>query len=130
MKVIDEGHSYLLQNFDNDGKSEPECYLYFVKREGEKYPGNEGSHPGTIMQEAIRAIINRCRYVNAQKWNRHTDNVIGDMQMALWRLEVRHMTLHGGSGFPYPPEIIASISFCLKCGHIMCYCDEELKVYE
>lgn len=38
----------------------------FVKREGEHFPGNVGHYPGTTMQEVLRVLIDRAKYVNSQ----------------------------------------------------------------
>src|SRR5258707_13345918 len=40
--------------------------LQFVKREGEGYPGNIGHHEGTTMQEVLRVLIDRAKYINGQ----------------------------------------------------------------
>lgn len=62
MKVLDQGHKYQLDTLD--GK-EPEI-LTFVKREGDKYPGNVGSYSGTTTQEVLRVLIDRTKYVDKQ----------------------------------------------------------------
>jgi hypothetical protein len=59
MKVLEAGHKYELLSLDG---GEPQI-LTFVKREGEGYPGNVGHHPGTTLQEVLRAEIDRGMYV-------------------------------------------------------------------
>ena len=71
-RVIDPGHVYDLRRLDGPGVER----LTFVKREGPRYPGNVGKHPGTTMQEVIRALIDRAEYVNAQIPNAETEAAI------------------------------------------------------
>jgi len=55
MKVIDPGHTYLLQRYDLKRCNSPLFEkVQFVKRTGTKYPGNTKTQPGTIIQEALR----------------------------------------------------------------------------
>lgn len=60
MTVIDPGHEYLMDSLDGEQTNR----LVFVKRQGVKYPGNVGAHPGTTMQEVLRALLERLKYVN------------------------------------------------------------------
>ena len=73
MKVIDPGHSYLLRSYDGGGPSR----LTFVKRcdPPEKYPGNWNAHPGTQIQEVLRALMERCQYINNQIPSEQTEEV-------------------------------------------------------
>ena len=123
METLDSGHSYLLTSFDG-GAPIP---LRFVKRNvpKEKYPGNDSAYPGTLMQEVLRALIERGEYVNNQFPCRQTEEVIGHFAQALWLLEQRHAERHG-----LPDEIneidlesVATVPFCARCGHIACFCD-------
>jgi len=116
MKVIDSGHIYLLDKLDSLEKTE----LVFVKRMGEKYPGNENAHPGTNMQEVIRALIDRCKYVNKQIPAKETSYAIKHLRDALIYLEMRAARRHGRawSGWDnIDPELVP---YCSKCGHIGC----------
>lgn len=52
MRVVDPGHVYDLVSLDGGQVHR----LTFVKRLGERYPGNVGfPHAGTNMQEVLRA---------------------------------------------------------------------------
>lgn len=62
MKVIDPGHHYGLAVLDGEPNGSES--LLFVKRQGEKYPGNTFHHHGTTLQEVLRACCERLRYVN------------------------------------------------------------------
>lgn len=121
MKVIDPGHTYALDVLDGESSTEPEI-LRFVKREGEGYPGNVGHHPGTNMQEVIRALIDRVKYLNAQipDWQRNR-NVLDHLRQAIYYLEHRAAERHGRP----PLEVWQMYSIehyptCAKCGHIGC----------
>lgn len=115
MKVIDPGHEYTLDSLDG----EHENRLVFVKREGQKYPGNIGSHPGTTMQEVLRALIDRAEYVNNQIPCSETETAIHHMQYALYAFETRAARRHKRK----IPDIKAAVSGagkCMKCGHVGC----------
>jgi hypothetical protein len=117
MKVLDPGHRYLLRNLDGDGEQE----LVFVKREGEKYPGNVGAHEGVTMQECLRALIDRAKYVNKQEWSLGTVWAIGAMRAAMGHLEERAAQRAGRKTIPgYVIEKIEDHAVCFLCGHIRC----------
>jgi hypothetical protein len=132
MQVIDPGHQYVLYVLDSDqGYRENGDHgftpghngalLTFVKREGSGYPGNVGHYPGTTMQEALRALIHRAKYVNAQIPCEETGQAIEHMRRAIELLELRAARRHGRT-----PPIFKGTAFveyhptCPKCGHIGC----------
>ena len=115
MKVIDPGHEYELAHLDGDGSSR----LVFVKREGDGYPGNVGHHEGTTMQEVLRALIDRAKYVNAQIPSAYTLAAIDCMRTAIEYFEVRAAKRHGREFISSTVPIEERIT-CLKCGHIGC----------
>lgn len=116
MKVVDPGHVYLLDALDGDAVQT----LVFVKREGAKYPGNVGHHSGTTLQEVIRALIERCRYVNNQIPCPETEAVASLLVTALFLLESRAARRHGRA-FDVPLEtIVAGQKRCAACGHVGC----------
>lgn len=129
MKVIDPGHVYDLDWIDG----EPDYLLnrlIFVKREGDKYPRNVGSHPGTQMQEVLRAIIDRLKYVDNQIHDEMNDNVLYHLRRAILLLEYRAAKRHGLS---LPGEVlmqqhrIEDAPVCKKCGHVVCnHADEDV----
>jgi hypothetical protein len=125
MKVLDPGHDYLLTSFDG---GEP-IRLTFVKRNDppEEYPGNENAHPGTQLQEVLRVLIERCRYVNGQFPWPQTTMVINNLQASLWLLEQRHAERHGDGGALGGQNVVwlEAAHICLTCGHVTCSYEEE-----
>lgn len=121
MKVIDPGHSYLLDSLDGDEKQR----LVFVKREGEKYPGNVGSHPGTNLQEVLRACVNRCVYLNDQVPCAETQAVRGLLTTALYLLEVRAARRHGRHLEASLCDVVRGVRKCERCGHVDCQGHEK-----
>src|ERR1041384_7303957 len=88
MKAVDPGHEYHLDCLDADIPTVE--ILHFVKRIGDKFPGN---HPparqGTTTQEVIRALIDRTKYVDSQIHYDDNDQVIKPLRFALCYLEHR-----------------------------------------
>ena len=115
MRVIDPGHEYALTHLDG-GREE---ILTFVKREGPQYPGNVGSHPGTNMQEVLRVLIHRLRYLDEQLPHFSNKYVLDDLRSALRKLEIRAADRHGRRHprFTIEPE---AMPVCQRCGHIEC----------
>ena len=122
MKVIDPGHDYLLDSLDG---GEP-IRLTFVKRNEppEKYPGNDSAYPGTQIQEVLRALLERCRYLEGQIPCMQTEAVAAAFEQSLWLLEQRHVERHGDPDALdiYPISGIDLREYCPECGHIECYC--------
>lgn len=122
MKVIDPGHEYELDSLDGEQPNR----LVFVKREGDKYPGNVGHHPGTNCQEVMRALIERLRYVNEQISCRETTiaiNKLEDALDALYVLEQRAAVRHGrGAAFDRLDRraVVEGRGKCRACGHVGC----------
>lgn len=116
MRVIDPGHQYALNHLDGN----LEELLTFVKREGPKYPGNQGSHPGTNIQECLRAIIDRIKYVDAQIPHWRNKHAIVAMRDVLECLEFRAAERHGRILHLSPGLNIEDEEVCPKCGHIGC----------
>lgn len=115
MKAWDAGHIYSLQSLDG-GDHELLC---FVKREGPGFPGNKGSHPGTIIQEVLRAIIDRLHYVNYQIPDRRNKLCVSCLRVVIWLLEDRAAERRGRS-LNAAVEDIETVPTCPKCGHIQC----------
>lgn len=123
MKVIDQGHIYLLRNLDvRPGWHEYTQPLVFVKRDNppEKYPGNIGHYPGTNMQEVLRALIDRIKYVGNQVYDASNTLVLRNLREALFLLEVRAAGRHGRHlALSYAQrEQIEDMPTCHKCGYI------------
>jgi hypothetical protein len=119
MKVLDPGHKFSLDSLDGD----QENILVFVKREGEKYPGNVGHNPGTTMQEVLRALISRAKYVNNQIYSEHTNAAINNMEVSLYYLEERAAERHGRKDAFYDidfADVMDGKNKCTTCGHVGC----------
>lgn len=97
MKVLDPGHSYELDRLDvNSALFDTAQIIDFVKRIGEKYPGNTGEpHSGTTVQELMRVVINRLQYTDAQKECEENHHCILHARMIIYYLEKRAYREHG-----------------------------------
>ncbi len=116
MKVLDPGHTYSLDQLDTDGTK----YLKFVKRVGDKFPGNTTAYPGVNMQEVMRAMIDRCKYLYDQDNCVETGDVLELLRLCIFKLERRAASRHGRQlSFDYW-WAIEERSTCDKCGHIEC----------
>ncbi len=124
MEVVDPGHIYILDyldvNFDGRRHKSFEDTLTFVKREGDKYPGNVGHHPGTITQEVLRALIDRTKYVNKQLPCAENEYVLHSLRTAILFLEQRAHRMRGKELLYIGPGDIEDIPTCDICGHILC----------
>lgn len=123
MRILDPGHSYELETLDDEqGRFWP---LLFVKREGEMYPGNIGTHAGVNCQELIRVLIDRLKYLNNQIPDLHNDTAIGLLRGVLYELEERAAKRHKYTlPFDYVSKDVDKIEefpTCKTCGHIVCY---------
>ena len=127
MKVIDPGHRYLLNHLDDDGRGSEPTALVFVKREGPGYPGNEGHHAGTNLQEVLRALISRVKYLEGQESHPNNAVVIMNLRHAIWLLESRAAERHGRV-FDLSAKGVVDINdssiedapTCQQCGHVGC----------
>ena len=116
MTVVDTGHTYLLQVLDGESKA---SILRFVKRKGDKYPGNEDSYPGTTLQEVLRACCERVRYVDNQIPCEENRGVLGHLRECIHLLEVRAAKRHGRSSLIELDEAEFD-KLCKKCNHVGC----------
>lgn len=147
MKVIDPGHVFALAFLDGSITSPAmprhgvllSSTLTFVKREGVGYPGNAGHHPGTNLQEVLRALISRVKYLDAQESHPNNALVIQNLRHAIWLLEQRAAERHGRSLELSAMGVVdirdASIEeapVCPLCGHVGCAgeCREEQDLRE
>lgn len=68
MRVIDPGHKYEVHVLDNKLPDWQWMHLTFVKRLGDKYPGNrQPAYPGTNIQDVCRVLIDRLKYLHNQE---------------------------------------------------------------
>src|SRR5712675_2116787 len=114
MYCIDPGHSYELLMLDGISTG---CLLTFVKRVGDKFPGNTTSYPGTTMQEVLRAVIDRAEYVNNQIPCKETQEVIRLCTEAVFQLEKRAAIRHGRE-IDFTTNEAVHGDLCTTCGHI------------
>lgn len=116
MRILDHGHQFALTHLDGN----LEEILTFVKREGHGYPGNLGSHPGTNIQEVIRACMSRLRYLDAQIHHVTNNDALDAFRDALWALETRAAERHGRTLDPQLHASIENEPTCPQCGHVGC----------
>lgn len=123
MKIIDPGHRYLIESV-NGGPSQE---IFFVKREGHNYPGNVGTQEGPITQDFLRAILDRCVYMNNQIPCAETEAVIASLRTAIMMFEIRAARCRGTAiELPHLQDIDDAPA-CPKCGHIQCEYDRHSK---
>lgn len=119
MKIIDPGHVYLLRMLDSP-KQDSNVLLTFVKREGEGYPGNVGHHKGTNLQEVLRALIDRIKYLDNQIHDIRNDQVLHYLRSSILQLEMRAAERHGRKLPIFDMDEIELQPVCGGCGHIGC----------
>lgn len=126
MKVLDPGHSYALLELDTWEDVPYEAGLRFVKREGPKYPGNEGSYSGTTLQEVLRACCDRLRYVShqgdllGQMEYKHNLAALNCIREAIRFLEIRAALRHGRNPDGLTLDEAEFGQCCSKCNHVGC----------
>jgi hypothetical protein len=133
VKIIDPGHVYELDWLDGTPltiyplkddeeprTSRPENRLTFVKREGDGYPGNVGHHAGTNIQEVLRALIDRVRYLDKQIPDWRNLIILDNLRMAMYNLEGRAAERHGRTFIVHDMSAIETLPTCEKCKHIGC----------
>jgi hypothetical protein len=124
MEITDPGHSYRLRLYWPDGgTSYTTLPIHFIKKEGEKFPGNVGSYSGTLTQEVLRALIDRLLYVNNQKHSRYTSLAIAALRMAFYELEQRVRDERDQPVLDVDIDFIEHYAACNVCGHIICLTD-------
>ena len=120
VRVRDPGHLYELSLLDGTGTAE----LRFVKRIGEKFPGNsEPAYAGTTTQEVLRALIDRQKYVDGQRTNLSNLIVLQRLRSALRWLEERAAEERADDKAALDILALAepeSEPTCAGCGHLMC----------
>ena len=123
MKILETGHDYLLDSLDG---GQP-IRLTFVKREGSKFPFNKGSHPGTNVQEVLRSLIERTKYLLSQIPCAETEAALGNLQSALLLFEMRAARRHGRHLDLYGVDFLVCSATCSECGHIGCEVHKDKK---
>jgi len=93
VKVTEPGHRYELDMLDT--KYADTHGLTFVKRVGDGYPGNEPPpHHGVIIQEVLRALIDRLQYVNGQSACNENEMAQYHLRKSFFLLELRAWRRH------------------------------------
>lgn len=132
MKILDPGHEYRLDVLDAPTplKRLAGTRLRFVKRIGDKFPGNEPpAYCGTTTQEVIRALIDRTKYVDGQIHFDENIKVLHHLRMALTWLEHRAALARGDDDAARVVwndiNIIEIRPTCAECGHVLCTREEH-----
>jgi hypothetical protein len=84
-----------MEQLDTESLVKRPNLLVFVKRVGEKYPGNVNAYPGTTLQEVFRCCIDRLKFLDAQVTCEENELVILHLKMAIYYLEKRAYRMHG-----------------------------------
>jgi hypothetical protein len=123
MRCVIPGHVYELDSFGGTF----EQTLTFAKRDGEKYPGNVGTHPGTNVQDVLRVLIDRVKHLNAQVPCSENKRVLLSLRECILLLEERAAVRHNRRAdwrmYDKNEPVNDQIEFldvCAKCGHIGC----------
>jgi hypothetical protein len=123
MKIIDPGHHYSLDRLDFDETEDP-VLLRFVKRIGDKFPGNTApAYDGTTTQEVLRVLIDRTKYVDAQSHWEENDLVLHHLRTALLWLEYRAAKARRDAEamrLVWSDGSIEQQPTCSVCGHVRC----------
>lgn len=84
MKILNEGHSYELKDLKANTHSNVLDFYQDLEINGI-------SQPGTCNQEVIRALIDRVKFLNAQKEHALNGEIIYHLRKALILHEMRHL---------------------------------------
>lgn len=122
MKTVDPGHIYMLDVLDIEADERQSAeMLMFVKRQGDRYPGNVSHYPGTNCQEVIRALIARVNFLEGQLPDPHNEAIVRHLREALWLFESRAAQRYGRVLPPLEStERIEEELTCSLCAHIRC----------
>jgi hypothetical protein len=120
MKIIDPGHKYELLCLDGKLKQTLQFVKRFDRHHPENYPGNFNAHPGTTLQDVIRCLLNRVRYLQNQIPCPENEILLGNLQQCLWVLENRALRRHGLGSLELSLEQVEMKQLCKECGHIVC----------
>lgn len=117
IEIIDPGHEYKLPSFDGELAQT----ITFLKREGEGYPGNVGSHAGTTLQCVLRACLDRVEYLHAQIPHENNYGIVSHIRHALLLLEQRAAERHGINPMSLTLTSASENPLCGVCGHVTCH---------
>lgn len=136
MKILDPGHHFSLTVYDDFSGSGLYQHLLFMKRDNKSHPGgnypeNKGSHPGTNIQEVIRALISRIDYLQKQIPCEENKHIKIYLQECIYLLEKRAAERHGQLlEINDETANVEHIPTCITCGHIYCQKHDRLCIDE
>ena len=84
MKIVEAGHRYALKHVDSDGYE----LLTFIRRNSSAIT-HESEHPGTNVQEVLRALIDRSLFLDDVIPAPETMDAVWHLRMALFSYEAR-----------------------------------------
>lgn len=102
MRVIDPGHHYVVDGYDDALHAQP---ILFLKRVGENYPGNTYAYGGTNCQELLRVLIDRVKYLDRQKPCNENVLILANLRSALRLFETRAARMHDVTVNVWPENI-------------------------
>lgn len=85
MRVVEPGHEYELDHLESEGHET----LTFIRRSSGAIDYGDGEHPGTNVQEVLRALIDRTEYLNNVLPSVETLDAAWFLRMALFCYEAR-----------------------------------------
>lgn len=109
MKELDPGHRYELLTLDGETRQE----LRFVKRVGDRYPGN------TELQNIIRDCYARVAYIDQQASAREHLATLQRIEDCLWLLKGQAAGEHTRP-YRHAPIFACPAPMCEQCGHTDC----------
>ena len=89
MKITEPGHHYRMDILSHRGGCLSDAAeVRFLKRSG-KLIKHEVEHPGVLVQEVLRVLIDRTKYLDEQIPCIESQDALYHMRMALFNFEVR-----------------------------------------
>jgi len=89
MKVLTEGHKYIMDNFEHDDTQHVIQFIEKVPVEGSAGGVLETVHNGTTNEEVLRVLIDRMQYLQGKFPCRENAIVITNLEESLMWLEKR-----------------------------------------
>lgn len=89
MIIVEQGHIYDLQNFEDSAET-PCQTICFIKKE--KHPENDTFVTvmnGTTNEEVLHMLVDRLEFLNSKMENHHNVNAINHLKEALNELNMR-----------------------------------------
>lgn len=109
-----------MEYLDAEAQSPKGQDIRFVMREGVSFPFNKGAHEGTTVQEVLRVLIDRTKYLLAQIPCMETEAALGALEAALALYEIRAARRHERILDLMTVQELSCLPVCPNCGHIKC----------